>query len=33
VFRVVLSIVDVEGDDDFGDRMEAATDGCDELYA
>jgi hypothetical protein len=32
VFRVVLSIVDVEGDDDFGDRVEAASAGCDEAY-
>jgi hypothetical protein len=32
VFRVVLSIVDVEGDDGFGVRVEAASAGCDEAY-
>jgi hypothetical protein len=32
VFRVVLTIVDVAGDDDFGDRVEAASAGCDEAY-
>jgi hypothetical protein len=32
VFRVVLTIVDVAGDDDFGDRVEAASAGCDEAH-
>ena len=32
MFRVVLSIVDVEGDDGFGVRVEAASAGCDEAY-
>jgi len=32
VFRVVLSIVDVEGDDGVGVRVEAASAGCDEAY-
>ena len=32
MFRVVLTIVDVAGDDDFGDRVEAASAGCDEAY-
>ena len=27
-----FSIVDVAGDDDFGDRVEAASAGCDEAY-
>ena len=31
-FESSFAIVDVAGDDDFGDRKEAASDGCDEAY-
>jgi hypothetical protein len=31
-FESSFTIVDVAGDDDFGDRMEAASAGCDEAY-
>ena len=31
-FESSFSIVDVAGDDDFGDRVEAASAGCAEAY-
>ena len=31
-FESSFTIVDVAGDDDFGDRVEAASAGCDEAY-
>ena len=31
-FESSFTIVDVAGDDDFGDRVEAASAGCDEPY-